>query len=40
LINGKTLGVGDEIDGIRVTKIESDRVTVEWNGQVKELVME
>jgi hypothetical protein len=38
LINGKTLGVGDLIDGIRVTKIERDRVSVEWNGQVKELM--
>ena len=38
LINGKTLGVGDLIDGIRVTKIERERVSVEWNGQVKELV--
>jgi hypothetical protein len=37
LISGKTVGVGDEIDGIRVTKIENDRVTVEWNGKVKEL---
>jgi hypothetical protein len=40
LINDRTVGVGDEIDGIRVTKIENDRVTVEWNGQVKELRME
>jgi hypothetical protein len=39
LINAKTVGIGDEIDGIRVTKIESDRVTVEWNGKVKELVI-
>jgi hypothetical protein len=40
LINGKTVVVGDEINGIRVTKIEEDKVTVEWNGQVKELVIE
>ncbi len=39
LINGKTVGVGDEIKGIRVTKIESDRVTVEWNGKAKELLV-
>ncbi len=39
LINGKTVGVGDEIDGIRVGKIESDRVTLEWNGKVKELLV-
>jgi hypothetical protein len=37
LINGKTVGVGDDMDGIRVTKIENDRVTVEWNGKVREL---
>jgi hypothetical protein len=39
LINGKTVGVGDEIKGIRITKIESDRVTVEWNGKAKELLV-
>jgi hypothetical protein len=39
LISGKTVGEGDEIKGIRVTKIEDDRVTVEWNGQVKELTV-
>jgi hypothetical protein len=39
LINGKTVGVGDEIDGTRVTKIESDRVTLEWNGKVKEMLV-
>ena len=40
LMNGKTVSVGDEIDGIRVTKIDHDRVTLEWNGQVKVLVIE
>jgi hypothetical protein len=40
LINGKSVNEGDEIDGIRVTKIERDKVTVEWNGQVKVLVIE
>jgi len=40
LINGKTVAPGDKIAGIRVTTIESDRVTVEWNGQVKELKIE
>ena len=39
MINGKTVGVGDEIEGIRITKIERDQVSVEWNGQVKVLVM-
>jgi hypothetical protein len=40
IINGKTVVVDDEINGIRITKIEHDQVTVEWNGQVKNLVME
>jgi hypothetical protein len=39
LLNGKTVGVGDEIDGIRVAKIESDRVTLEWNGKIKEMLV-
>ena len=37
LISGKTVSVGDDIDGIRITKIESDRVTLEWKGKVKEI---
>ena len=40
LINGKTVVVGDEIEGIHVTKIELNQVTVEWNGLVKELTIE
>jgi hypothetical protein len=40
IINGKTVVVGDEIEGIRVTAIDHDQVTVEWNGQVKTLVIE
>jgi type IV secretory pathway VirB10-like protein len=40
LISGKTVGVGDDINGIRVNKIEKDRVTVEWNGQMKELLVD
>jgi hypothetical protein len=39
LINGQTLTVGDRIDGIRVTKIERDRVSLEWNGHAKVLVL-
>jgi hypothetical protein len=39
LINGQTVGVGDVIEGIRVTKIDRDKVVLEWNGQVKELRM-
>jgi len=40
LINGNTVGVGEQIEGISITKIEQDRVTIEWHGQVKELMME
>jgi hypothetical protein len=40
LISGRTVGPGDQIDGIRVTGIATDRVWVEWNGQVKELMMQ
>jgi cytoskeletal protein RodZ len=39
LINGQTLAVGDVIDGIRITKIERDRVSLEWNKQVKVLTL-
>jgi hypothetical protein len=39
LINGQPLLVGEMIYGIRVTKIEHNRVLVQWNGQVKELRM-
>jgi hypothetical protein len=39
MINGKTVGVGEVIEGISITKIERDQVSVEWNGQVKVLVM-
>jgi hypothetical protein len=40
LISGKTVGLGDTVNGVRVAGIESDRVVVEWNGQTKELVLE
>jgi hypothetical protein len=40
LINGTVVHMNDVIEGIRVTKIEKDSVTVEWNGQVKEIRME
>jgi hypothetical protein len=39
MINGKTVAVNDLIEGIRVAKIEPDRVSLEWNGRVKELMM-
>ena len=40
LINGKTVAQGEEVGGIRVTRIEADRVRVEWKGRVKEMIME
>ena len=40
LINGKTVVVGDEIEGISVTQIERDHVMVEWNGKAKTLLIE
>jgi hypothetical protein len=39
LINGETVGVGEFIGGIRIAKIEQDRISVEWHGQVKELIL-
>jgi hypothetical protein len=39
LINGQPVGVGELIDGVRVTKITRDRVSVQWKGQVKELMI-
>lgn len=40
LINGKTVAPGEAVGGIRVTRIEADRVTVEWNGRVKEMILQ
>ena len=40
LINGSNLTLGEEIEGVRIIKIERKRVTVKWNGQIKELVPE
>ncbi len=40
LINGNLYRVGDDIKGVVVKKIEQDKVTLEWNGQTKELMME
>ncbi len=39
LINGNLYGVGDEIQGIVLKKIEKDEVTVEWNGHSKVLML-
>jgi len=35
LINGKTLLVGDDLDGVVVKKIERSSVTLEFSGQTK-----
>jgi hypothetical protein len=40
LINGRTVAQGEEVGGIRVTRIEADRVRVEWNGRIKEMMLE
>jgi hypothetical protein len=40
LINGSTLSLGDEIEGARIIKIERKRVTVKWNGESRELLLE
>ena len=40
LINGKTLGKGEEIEGARVSDIERLSVAVEWNGEKKTLKLE
>lgn len=39
LVNGHTCAEGDSVSGMRVMKIERDRVTVEWNGKTEELTM-
>jgi hypothetical protein len=39
LINGNLYGVGDEIQGVVLKKIEKDEVTVEWNGHSKVLML-
>jgi type II secretory pathway component PulC len=35
VINGKTYSVGGAISGARITKIEPDKVIVEWNGETR-----
>ena len=37
LVSGKTVAVGDEINGIHIVKIEPNAVTIEWKGQTKTL---
>jgi type II secretory pathway component PulC len=38
LINGRSLAVGDTVEGARVAKIEPDQVTLEWKGQTQILL--
>jgi hypothetical protein len=40
LINGSTYSLGEEVDGARVVKIERKKVTVKWNGENRELLLE
>jgi hypothetical protein len=40
LINGNIYGPGDDIQGVVLKKIEPDKVTLEWNGHSRILVME
>ncbi len=39
LINGETVGEGEHVLGVRVVKIQPNRVTLEFNGQTKEMVL-
>ena len=39
MINGKTVGVGDYLDDVKIVKIDRTRVTVELNGQSRILAM-
>ena len=35
LINGKNRGLGETINGVRIVRIEQQKVTVEWQGQTR-----
>ncbi len=39
ILEGNRCTVGDSVNGMRVLKIAPNKVTVEWNGQAKELRM-
>ena len=39
ILEGKSCAEGDSVEGMRVLKIAPNKVTVEWNGQAKELRM-
>jgi MSHA biogenesis protein MshK len=40
MVNGKTLFIGDSIDGAKVTAIEADSVTIEMDGESRELTFQ
>jgi hypothetical protein len=40
LINGNIYGIGDDIQGVILKSIANNKVTLEWNGHTKELMME
>jgi thioredoxin-related protein len=40
LVNGKILGEGESVDGVRVVKIDRTKVTVETGGKTRELTMQ
>jgi len=37
ILEGRSCAEGDSVEGMRVLKIAPDKVTVEWNGQAREL---
>lgn len=37
LINGRTLTVGDEVDGAKITAVDKSSVKVEFNGETRTL---
>src|SRR5262249_51129266 len=40
IMNGNVYAVGEEYQGILVKKIEKNKVTVEWNGHKKQLMLD
>jgi len=40
LINGNTVSEGDDVDGVKIVRIERDKVIVKWNGAERQLLLE
>jgi hypothetical protein len=40
IINDETRGEGEMIDGVQIVKILPTKITVQWNGQTKDLLLE